>query len=65
MALEFFNYWRGLVSGLGFEYSEEMPFVLNDRRTPIYRMVFFTRNKLPKRIWNDVARGPNFELDLG
>jgi len=65
MSLEFFNYWRGLVSGLGFEYSEEMPFVFNDRGSPIYRMVFFARHDLPKRIWGDVARGPNLELDLG
>jgi three-Cys-motif partner protein len=65
MSLEFFNYWRNLVSGLGFEYSEEMPFVFNDRGSPIYRMVFFARHDLPKRIWGDVARGPNMELDLG
>lgn len=65
MSIEFFNYWRGLVSDLGFEYSEQMPFVLNDRGASIYRMVFFARNALPKRIWGDVARGPNMELDLG
>ena len=65
MAVDFFNYWRDLVSGLGFGYSKEMPIVLNDRGSPIYRMVFFARNDFPKRIWDDVARGPNLELDLG
>lgn len=63
--LAFFNYWCGLVKGLNFEYSKEMPLVLNDQGRPIYRMVFFARHDLPNRIWNDVARGPNrsFEFD--
>ena len=55
----FFNYWCGLVQGLGFDYSKEMPLVFNDQSRPIYRMVFFAREKLPTRIWTDVARGPN------
>ncbi len=61
---EFFKYWCGLVEGLGFEYSREMPLVRNDQGRPIYRMVFFARHDLPKRIWADVARGPNRTLDL-
>lgn len=64
MSVEFFNYWRSLVSGLGFEHSKEMPVVSNDRGSPLYRMVFFARHNLPKRIWADVARGPNMELDF-
>ena len=64
MALEFFNYWRGLVSSLGFEHSKEMPFVLNDRRSPMYQMIFFAKHEFPKRVWADVARGPNMELDI-
>ena len=61
---EFFKYWCGLVEGLGFQYSREMPLVRNDQGRPIYRMVFFARHDLPKRIWADVARGPNRTLDL-
>jgi three-Cys-motif partner protein len=63
--LEFFRYWCGLVRGLGFEFSREMPLVPNDRGQPIYRLVFFARHNLPTRIWSDVARGPNrsFEFD--
>jgi three-Cys-motif partner protein len=61
---EFFRYWCGLVTALGFKHSREMPRVTNNRGQPIYRMVFFTRNDLPKRIWDDVARGPNRSLDL-
>jgi len=61
---EFFKYWCGLVEGLGFEYSREMPLVRNDQGRPIYRMVFFARHDLPKRIWSDVARGPNRTLDM-
>jgi three-Cys-motif partner protein len=61
---EFFRYWCALVIDLGFEHSREMPLVLNDRGQPIYRMVFFARHDLPKRIWDDVARGPNRPLDL-
>jgi three-Cys-motif partner protein len=59
---EFFRYWCQLVTGLGFTHSHEMPLVLNDRGQPIYRMVFFARHDLPKRIWDDVARGPNRSL---
>jgi three-Cys-motif partner protein len=61
---EFFKYWCGLVEGLGFQYSREMPLVRNDQGRPIYRMVFFARHDLPTRIWSDVARGPNRSLDL-
>jgi len=61
---EFFKYWCSLVEGLGFQYSREMPLVRNDQGRPIYRMVFFARHDLPKRIWGDVARGPNLALDL-
>jgi three-Cys-motif partner protein len=61
---EFFKYWCGLVEGLGFQYSREMPLVRNDQGRPIYRMVFFARHDLPKRIWGDVARGPNRTLDF-
>ena len=64
VAGEFFRYWCGLVTGLGFTHSREMPLVLNDRGQPIYRMVFFARHDLPNRIWDDVARGPNRSLDL-
>ena len=60
--LAFFNYWFNLVTGLGFEHSQEMPLVRNNEGRPIYRMVFFARHPLPKRIWGDVARGPNLEL---
>jgi three-Cys-motif partner protein len=61
-ANEFFRYWCGLVAQLGFTHSREMPLVANDRGQPIYRMVFFARHELPKRIWDDVARGPNLSL---
>ena len=64
IALEFFRYWRQLVLGLGFEDSQEMPLVCNDQGSPIYRIVFFTRHKLPKRIWGDVARGRSRTLEL-
>jgi three-Cys-motif partner protein len=65
VALAFFQYWCDLVRALGFQHSKEMPLVYNDRGRAIYRMVFFARDKLPNRIWNDVARGPNrsFQFD--
>ncbi|MGH8217255.1 MAG: three-Cys-motif partner protein TcmP [Steroidobacteraceae bacterium] len=62
--LAFFEYWRGLVGALGFEHSEAMPLIYNDQGIGIYRMVFFARHKLPKRIWRDVARGGNPNLEL-
>lgn len=62
--IAFFNYWCGLVKGLGFQYSKEMPLVRNDDGHPIYRMVFFARHDLPVRLWGDVARDKNRSLDL-
>jgi three-Cys-motif partner protein len=62
MQLDFFRYWFGLVSRLGFEHSKEMPLVTNDNGSSLYRMVFFTHHALPKRIWDDVARGPTPDL---
>ena len=65
VALAFFQYWSGLIRALGFQHSKEMPLVRNDQGRAIYRMVFFARDKLPNRIWDDVARGPNrsFQFD--
>ena len=62
--LEFFRYWQRLVLGLGFAHSREMPLVCNDRGSPIYRIVFFARNDLPKRIWGDVARPRNRTFEM-
>lgn len=55
-ALRFFDYWRGLVEGLNFQFSKEMPLVFNNQGKPIYRMVFFARHDLPLRIWGDIAK---------
>lgn len=65
VALAFFQYWCRQVRALGFEHSKEMPLVHNEQGRAIYRMVFFARDKLPNRIWNDIARGPNrsFQFD--
>jgi hypothetical protein len=52
------------VLGLGFKHSKEMPLVHNNDNHPIYRLVFFARHELPLRVWGDVARGPNRELDF-
>ena len=57
-----FEYWCGLVRQLGFQNSWEMPLVTNNKGQPIYRLVFFSRNPLPDRIWSDVARNPNMSL---
>jgi three-Cys-motif partner protein len=58
----FFEDWMGLVTGLGFTVSQEMPLVRGDRNEPLYRLVAFSRHALPNDIWNDVARGRNLEL---
>lgn len=65
LPLAFFKYWCGLVQGLGFKHSKEMPLVHNNEGRAIYRMVFFARHDLPNRIWGDIARGPNksFQFD--
>jgi three-Cys-motif partner protein len=62
--MEFFRYWCELVRGLGFEHSQEMPLIRNDRGHGIYRIVFFARHALPNRIWSGVARGVDQNLNL-
>jgi three-Cys-motif partner protein len=56
------NYWMQLVQGLDFKFAEQMPLVKNDSAATMYRLVFFARHDLPKRLWNDVARGGEPEL---
>jgi len=58
----FFAYWLTLVKGLGFSFSREMPLVTSDDNAPLYRLVFFSRDKFPNKIWDDVAKGPNRDL---
>lgn len=60
----FFSYWKGLVEKCGFSVSTEMPLVTNDQHRPIYRLVFFSRHSFPNEIWDDIAKGPNLELDF-
>jgi len=61
---EFFRYWCSLVRDLGFEHSQEMPLIRNNRGHGIYRIVFFARHALPNRIWAGVARGVDQNLSL-
>lgn len=61
----FFDYWCGLIKGLGFAISRRMPLVRDDKNRPLYHLVFFSRHPLPNRIWGDVAQGPNRELNFG
>ena len=60
----FFEYWCGLVKGLGFSISRRMPLVRDDGNRPLYHLVFFSRHELPNRIWGDVAQGANREFDF-
>ncbi len=60
----FFEYWCGLVRGLGFSISHRMPLVRDEGNRPLYHLVFFSRHELPNRIWGDVAQGPNREFDF-
>lgn len=58
----FFAYWCSKVRALGFTFSKEMPLIRGDKNEPLYRLVFFSRHDLPKKIWDDVAKGPNRTL---
>lgn len=58
----FFQYWQELIVELGYECSEAMPLITNDKNSCIYNLVFFAKHDLPRRLWGDVARGPNKEL---
>lgn len=59
---QFFDYWCGLVRGLGFTISERIPLVRADRNAPLYHLVMFSRNPGAVRVWSDVAQGSNREL---
>lgn len=60
----FFQYWCDQVTTLGFTFSKEMPLIADDRGSPLYRLVAFSRHDLPNRVWADVARSDNLELDF-
>lgn len=60
--LAFFNYWRSLVQGLGFNFSKEMSLIHNSNDQEIYRLVFFSRHDLPNNLWNDIAKSPTAGL---
>jgi three-Cys-motif partner protein len=60
----FFDYWCGLVRGLGFCISQRMPLVRDNGNRPLYHLVFFSRHEFPNRLWGDVAQGVNRELDF-
>jgi hypothetical protein len=64
LPVTFFSYWRQQVEALGFTHSREMPHVPNERGHTIYRMVFFATHDMPLRVWKDIAKGPNRELDF-
>lgn len=59
------NYWMQLVKDLGFEFAGEMPLVKNDSAATMYRLAFFARHDLPKRLWDEVARDQERELPFG
>lgn len=61
---EFFQYWCKQVEELGLGISTAMPLVYNNTGHPIYRLVFFARHGLPHKLWGDVAKSKNQELDL-
>lgn len=58
----FFEYWCGLVRGLGFAISDRMPPVRDEANRPLYHLVFFSRHGKPNAVWKDVAQGDNREL---
>lgn len=60
----FFNYWCEMIRIKGFTFSKEMPLVHNNTNHAIYRLVFFARHNLANKIWGDVAKSPNRELDF-
>jgi three-Cys-motif partner protein len=56
------TYWMDLVKGLGFQFAGEMPLVKNDSSATMYRLAFFARHDLPKRLWDEVARDAERKL---
>lgn len=57
-----FDYWCGLVEGLGFKFSQRMPLIRDESNRPLYRLVFFSRSEFPNRCWDDIAQGPIRDL---
>ncbi len=64
LPVEFFKYWCAQIEALGLGISTAMPLVFNNSGHPIYRLVFFARHDLPHKLWGDVAKSQNKELDL-
>lgn len=64
LASWFFEDWRRQIIDLGFSVSREMPIIGDGQGRALYRLVFFSRHALPDRIWGDIAKSPNLELDF-
>jgi three-Cys-motif partner protein len=62
LRIEFLRYWISIVGALEFGFSREMPLIRNNNQHEIYRLVFFARHGLPKRLWSDVAKGGTPQL---
>jgi three-Cys-motif partner protein len=62
LAAWFFQDWCNKITGLGFSMSKEMPLIEDGRGRALYRLVFFSRNPFPDKIWGDIAKSETLPL---
>lgn len=58
----FFQHWCARITSLGFSVSKEMPLIEDGKGRALYRLVFFSRNPFPDKIWGDIAKSDNMSL---
>lgn len=56
------DYWISLMTDRGFKAAPRMPLVRTKRNVPLYRLVFFSREKFPAQMWNAIDKPDQGEM---
>jgi three-Cys-motif partner protein len=60
---QYFQHWISRVRSLeSYQVADAFPLIRNNRNVPLYRLVLFSRHPLGKKLWDDVAKSPQFDL---
>jgi three-Cys-motif partner protein len=54
--IEFVKYYEGRIRKLGYDYIEPGKMIKNSKNTPLYYLLFATKNKVAKEFWSKVHK---------
>lgn len=60
---QYFQHWISRIRSFdGYQVADAVPLIRNNRNAPLYRLVLFSRHPLGKKLWDDVAKSPQYDL---